>query len=148
MTNEPSETDHIAAARERKEALAQAFDGRTVWYQEKYILVHARAEVTTSDWGVNVRLANDDGYAVFHGRPISLSGRWDVLIVGEGRMGAQYAGWSLTTWHGRPTQGPHPTPQRAPPHERLSKAEPPAPRHGRKPDDVGCKGGHDRIQDP
>jgi hypothetical protein len=99
MTNEPSETDHLVAARERKEALAQAFDGRTVWYQEKYILVHARAEVTTSDWGVNVRLANDDGYAVFHGRPISLSGRWDVLIVGEGRMGTQYAGWSLTTWH-------------------------------------------------
>jgi hypothetical protein len=99
MTNAPSETEHIAAARERKEALAQAFDGQTVWYQEKHILVHARAEVTTSDWGVNVRLANDDGYAVFHGRPVSLSGRWDVLIVGEGRMGAQYAGWSLTTWH-------------------------------------------------
>jgi hypothetical protein len=99
MTNSPSETEHIAAARERKEALAQAFDGQTVWYQEKHILVHARAEVTTSDWGVNVRLANDDGYAVFHGRPVSLSGRWDVLIVGEGRMGAQYAGWSLTTWH-------------------------------------------------
>jgi len=99
MTSDRSETDHIAAARERKEALAQAFDGRTVWYQEKYILVNARAEVITSDWGVNVRLANDDGYAVFHGRPVSLSGRWDVLIVGEGRMGAQYAGWSLTTWH-------------------------------------------------
>jgi hypothetical protein len=99
MTNAPSETEHIAAARERKEALAQAFDGQTVWYQEKHILVHARAEVTTSDWGVNVRLANENGYAVFHGRPVSLSGRWDVLIVGEGRMGAQYAGWSLTTWH-------------------------------------------------
>ena len=99
MTNAPSETEHIAAARERKEALAQAFDGQTVWYQEKHILVHARAEVTTSDWGVNVRLANENGYAVFHGRPVSLSGRWDVLLVGEGRMGAQYAGWSLTTWH-------------------------------------------------
>jgi len=99
MSNKPSETNRIAAARKRKAALAQAFDGRTVWYQEKHILVHARAEVTTSEWGVNVRLANDDGYAVFHGRPISLSGRWDVLIVGEGRMGAQYAGWSLTTWH-------------------------------------------------
>jgi len=99
MTNASSETEHIAAARERKEALAQAFDGQTVWYQEKHILVHARAEVTTSDWGVNVRLANENGYAVFHGRPVSLSGRWDVLIVGEGRMGAQYAGWSLTTWH-------------------------------------------------
>ncbi len=97
MSEKPrSEEDAIAAARERKEALALAFDGQTVWYQEKRILVHARAEVTTSDWGVNVRLANDDGYEVFHGRPISLSGRWDFLIVGPDRMGAMYAGWSLT----------------------------------------------------
>ncbi|MBT60172.1 MAG: hypothetical protein CMA63_01285 [Euryarchaeota archaeon] len=65
------------------------FDGKEMWYQEKKKQFRGTVNITTDEWGVSVRMDCD------RHRPISLSGRWDVILAYSDHLGAQYAGWSL-----------------------------------------------------
>ena len=48
------------------------------------------AHITTDEWGASIRFESE-GF-----RTLSLSGRWDVITCNNNRIGAHYAGWTLS----------------------------------------------------
>ena len=65
------------------------FDGKEMWFQERYLQVNGIVNIASDAWGINVNFVSE------HCDPIYVSGRWDVLIAYNNHLGAQYCGWSL-----------------------------------------------------
>ena len=80
----------LSEIRQRLEAHVTAFDGREMWYQERMLQFTGIANITTDEWGVRVRFESENF------RTLTLSGRWDFLLVYSESLGAQYCGWSLS----------------------------------------------------
>ena len=71
------------------ETLINSWDGSEMWYQERRIQFPGIVKITTDKWGVSVTIKSE------HYRDISLSGRWDILFVGNQSLGAMYCGWTI-----------------------------------------------------
>ena len=90
MMNEDSEAVRLKRFRDEfEQRILTTFDGKEMWYHEKWLQVNGIVRITTNDWGITVEIENENN------KNFSLSGRWDVLIVHEDHLGAQYCGWSL-----------------------------------------------------
>jgi hypothetical protein len=76
--------------REALEATVQALGGQEIWYQEQHLQFPGIAHITTDDWGVRVRFESEHWHD-----SLTLSGRWDIIYVSSGHLGAQYCGWIL-----------------------------------------------------
>ena len=76
--------------RDRLEPHVSSFDGREMWYQERHLQFKGIAHITTDEWGVRVRFESESF------RTLTLSGRWDILLVYSDSLGAVYCGWRLS----------------------------------------------------
>ena len=83
------ERARLSGIRERLEAQVASFDGREMWYQERMLQFQGTAHITTDEWGVRVRFESENF------RPLTLSGRWDVIVSYSNGLRAQYCDWSL-----------------------------------------------------
>jgi len=72
-----------------EEHVLSTFNGNKMWYQENTLQIYGTVNLTTDEWGVHVNFVSENR------EPISLSGRWDVIIAYSNHLGAQYCGWSL-----------------------------------------------------
>ena len=82
--------EKILQKKAQLEAKVLAWNGKEIWYQERDIHIPGIASIETDDWGVRVTLHSE-----YWPKPITLSGRWDILSVGLDGMGAAYCGWYL-----------------------------------------------------
>ena len=74
----------------RFEAHIKSWDGTEMWYQEGALHFPGIVKIKTDDWGVKLTLDSKHFDEL-----ISLSGRWDILSVGESGMTAMYCGWTI-----------------------------------------------------
>ena len=70
--------------------IIDTFDGKEIWFQERRLQFKGVPHITTDEWGVTILFKSENF------RTLSLSGRWDVIISHSSRLGAHYAGWSLS----------------------------------------------------
>ena len=80
----------LSEIRQRLETHVSTFNGREMWYQERSLQFKGIAHITTDSWGVRVRFESENF------RTLTLSGRWDVMLVYSNSLGAQYCGWTLS----------------------------------------------------
>ena len=70
--------------------IIETFNGNEMWFQERRMQLKGIAHITTDEWGASIRFESE-GF-----RTLSLSGRWDVITCNNNRIGAHYAGWTLS----------------------------------------------------
>ena len=83
------ERARLKEIKEKLEAHVASFDGREMWYQERMLQFQGTAHITTDEWGVRVRFESENF------RPLTLSGRWDVIVSYSNGLSALYCDWSL-----------------------------------------------------
>ena len=80
----------IEKRHELESHIIDTFDGKKVWFQERRLQFKGIPHITTDEWGVTIRFESQNF------RTLSLSGRWDVIFCHSTRLGAHYAGWTLS----------------------------------------------------
>ena len=85
--NEKSQLKDIRE--EIEDHILSTFDGKEMWFLERFLQVNGIANITTNEWGVVVNFVSE------HCEPFRVSGRWDVIIAYKNHLAAQYCGWSL-----------------------------------------------------
>ena len=84
------ERARLREIRGRLEPHVKSFNGREMWFQERHLQFKGIAHITTDEWGVRVRFESENF------RTLTLSGRWDILLVYSDSLGAVYCGWRLS----------------------------------------------------
>ena len=86
-------TDWAAIGKENQnkyEKMILGWNNTVMHYSEGRLDFPGLVEVYTDDWGVRITLNSDH----FH-RPITLSGAWEILTLGEDYIHAAYVNWTL-----------------------------------------------------
>ena len=78
--------------RKEFEQKVKEFDGQRMWYQEKYYQIPGICKIESNDWGIVVTITSEH-----RDKPLTVSGRWDVMVIHQNGIGAQYCGWSITS---------------------------------------------------
>tara|TARA_Y100000741_G_scaffold354815_1_gene329527 strand:+ start:378 stop:746 length:369 start_codon:yes stop_codon:yes gene_type:complete len=93
MSEEVKTIDWKAIGKERQlkyEQKINDWNNTVMHYSEGRLSFPGLVAVSTDDWGVRITVTSEH-----HGRPVTLSGAWEIISVGPNSMSAAYVNWNL-----------------------------------------------------